>query len=427
MRTHPLAYAPVLLLGLLPAACWHDSANYCADAPHHNCLALDAAAVPPDAACATSADCAGATPVCDLDGVPACVQCTASEPAACKAATPICGDNDSCRACAAHTECGSKLCEPDGSCAAATDVAYVDADGTNNPDCTQSTPCTRIATALATGRPLVKVHGTIDEQVSLVDRDVRVFAEPGAKLTSTTNGILLKVDGTSNVEIYDLQIGGASGASNPGISMQPGNAAVLALSGVIVANNAGGGIASAGGNLRVSRSTVSGNSGGGIAITGGTFAIVGNVFVGNGTSMGSVGGVSISTSQSTSNRLEFNSFNQNEVQLGAGAAIQCLAGTFTARNNIMSENGTLSNMAQTGGGCTHAYSIARPGTVPPGVGNSGADPMFANTLTGDLHISASSPARHAADPASDLTGLAAHDIDGDPRVSPADIGADQVP
>jgi hypothetical protein len=46
--------------------------------------------------------------------------------------------------------------------------------------------------------------------------------------------------------------------------------------------------------------------------------------------------------------------------------------------------------------------------------------------TGDLHISATSPARGAADPASDLTGIAARDIDGDARTSPADLGADEV-
>jgi hypothetical protein len=65
--------------------------------------------------------------------------------------------------------------------------------------------------------------------------------------------------------------------------------------------------------------------------------------------------------------------------------------------------------------------------VPPGTGNSAADPGFANTTTGDLHISATSPARGAADPASNLTGPAERDIDGQLRTSPADLGADEVP
>jgi hypothetical protein len=92
----------------------------------------------------------------------------------------------------------------------------------------------------------------------------------------------------------------------------------------------------------------------------------------------------------------------------------------------MSGNGTQTNLEQTGGSCTHAYSIAIPGTLPPGGTNLASDPLFKDPSTGDLHIQAGSPAIRAADPASDLTGLAAYDIDGDLRVSPADLGADQI-
>jgi len=55
------------------------------------------------------------------------------------------------------------------------------------------------------------------------------------------------------------------------------------------------------------------------------------------------------------------------------------------------------------------------------------DPKFTDPATGDLHIQAGSPASGASDPDSDLTGIAAHDIDGDPRTRPADIGADEIP
>jgi hypothetical protein len=70
----------------------------------------------------------------------------------------------------------------------------------------------------------------------------------------------------------------------------------------------------------------------------------------------------------------------------------------------------------------------RPGVLPPGRGNSSVDPLFVNQLIGDLHVRAGSPVRRAADPSSNLTGLAARDIDGDVRAHPtADIGADEVP
>jgi hypothetical protein len=84
-------------------------------------------------------------------------------------------------------------------------------------------------------------------------------------------------------------------------------------------------------------------------------------------------------------------------------------------------------MEQIGGACTHEYSIVRPGTMPPGAGNSSADPMFVNTTTGDLHLNPGSRALSAADPNSNLTGPAARDVDGDIRISPADIGADEAP
>jgi hypothetical protein len=67
-----------------------------------------------------------------------------------------------------------------------------------------------------------------------------------------------------------------------------------------------------------------------------------------------------------------------------------------------------------------------PTQPPPGTGNLVGDPLFVDPNKGDLHIQSTSKARHAADPAADLTGIASHDIDGDLRVAPADIGADQV-
>ena len=108
---------------------------------------------------------------------------------------------------------------------------------------------------------------------------------------------------------------------------------------------------------------------------------------------------------------------------GNGPAIQCTAGAFTARSNIMSAN--LGGSNQYGGTCLHAYSISRPGSVPVGAANSAADPLFVNDATGDLHLQSGSPARGAGDPATDLAGIAALDLDGDTRVAPPDMGADQ--
>jgi hypothetical protein len=457
------------LAGLAVQACRNPS--YCPGARHDDCANVDAAR-----RCSASAECPMPL-VCDVGGTNTCVACTPQEAAACTGATPVCGDDRMCRGCTAHAECGgSEACLPEGSCGDPGQVAYVKPaalGGTDNPSCTLAMPCTKVASALQTGRPYVKLAGTNDEggTLSIDNRNVTLLAERDAKLIRTSLGLHVEVKGTSQVEIYDLEISGALGAQGVGISMPTGNTAKLTLQRVKIldntgggisatggtltvgqstlsnnagggisatggtltvgqstlSNNAGGGISATGGTLTVGQSTLSNNAGGGISATNGTYAIVGNMFFNNGNDTTLVGGVAIGTSQSPMNRLEFNSFSRNKAQDGLGAAIHCIAGTFTARNNIMSENGTLTNMEQVGGTCAHAYSIIRPGTLPPGPGNSNADPLFVNTTTGDLHVRAGSPALGAADPNSDLTGLAERDLDGDVRMRPADIGADEVP
>jgi Right handed beta helix region len=327
-----------------------------------------------------------------------------------------------------HSQCpASDVCLPSGACGDPAQVAYVSPTGSDNSTCTKALPCLEVLKALEINRPFIKLTGTTNEQVTIVDQNVTLLADPGARLTDTSNGVLLRIDGTSQVSIHDLQITGASGSQSPGISLPPGNTASLSLTRVKVDNNQGGGISSSGGTLTVSGSTIASNTGGGISVMSSTFAIVGNVFFNNGSQSGALGGVSITTTQNAGNRLEFNSFNKNQTQDGLGSAIHCVAGTFTAKNNVMSGNGTLTNMEQVGGTCAHAYSIVRPGPIPNGSGNSGGDPLFMNTTTGDLHLMATSPARGIADPSSNLTGVAAFDIDGDPRAHPADIGADEAP
>jgi hypothetical protein len=61
--------------------------------------------------------------------------------------------------------------------------------------------------------------------------------------------------------------------------------------------------------------------------------------------------------------------------------------------------------------------------MPPGTANIASDPLLVDPSKGDLHIQSTSPARRGADPASDLTGIASRDIDGNLRGTPADIGA----
>jgi hypothetical protein len=432
-------------MGLMSAVSACKNPRYCAGHPDNDCR-LDAA----PGSCGSDGDCTSPIGVCDLLGTKTCVECTDSEHDACRGTAPACVDTR-CRPCTMHSQCGmSNVCLPNGSCADPGLVAYVDPTGSDTMECSLGLPCKKVMSALSTMRPYVKLHGLFDEAVSILDQPVMIFADPGTTLTHSMNGVLLKVDGSSHVQIYDLEVARASGSGGFGIAMPPGNSASLELQRVKVINsvaggismaggtltvsqsmisdNSGGGISMAGGTLTASQSMISGNGGGGISISGGQFAIVGNVFWNNGSLSSANGGVNISTTQSSMNRLEFNSFNRNLAGDGIGTAIQCsVVGGLIARNNVMGGNGTLTNMEQVSGTCGHTYSIVQPGMLPAGPGNMAVDPRFAQPAMGNLHILPGSPAIGAADPTSDLTGIAAHDIDGDIRTRPADIGADEIP
>lgn len=424
MSTLAARFTILAVLGAL--GCKEQDRNYCPDALHHNCLNVDAAITQ----CTSDQECS--PNVCDLTGTKACVQCTIANPTACTATTPICGTNNACRGCTAHAECSSSVCLADGSCAAEANVAYVAAGGGGT--CGKADPCGTLDVALQTGRPYVKFAAGLvkDNKTTTIDgKTVTILADAGAKLDRDGDGPILVVQNSSpantSVQIFDLEITGATGVpGGDGIRLTAnGGTPSLTLTHVTLDGNQGTGVVAAGGALTVTRSTLAQNTGGGISEMNGTFVIVGNAFFGNGGISSSVGGVAITTASSSANRLEFNSFASNTTQATIGPAIHCVIGSFVARNNIMSDNGTLALPDQFGGNCTHAHSIARPGMPLPGATNSASDPMFMDASKGDLHITSTSPARRAADPTSDLTGIAAHDIDGTPRMSPADIGAYQ--
>ncbi|HEX8108700.1 MAG TPA: right-handed parallel beta-helix repeat-containing protein [Kofleriaceae bacterium] len=408
----------------------------------------------PDAGgCRSNADCTSpGAGVCDVMATKQCVQCTATDHAACTGNAPVCSTDNTCRACAAHEECDSNACSfATGACAAETDVAYVSSTGADNSTCDKSAPCASITAALMTGRHYVKIHGTIDGAV-VVDkgRTVTLLADPSAMLTRGSGGDVLTVKDTgTSLTIYDLTI---SGAQTPSVGIAlAGGVPALSLIRVTVSNNAGGGIASAGsltidhstitgngsggpgisitgGSLSLAQSLVSANHGGGVDVTGTTakFAIVSNKFVGNGAGdpMGSlIGAVNIRANFAITNLLEFNTFYKNLSTDGIGAAIQCDPATFTARANIMFGNGTATNLDPTSGTCMHMYSLAKPGTVPTGTGNLGSDPLFVDAPGGNFHLQAGSPAIGAANALAPLTGLSARDFDDHPRTSPVNLGA----
>src|ERR1043166_3009597 len=220
--------------------------------------------------CTSNADCAAPTGVCDLADTKSCVTCIApDQTAACSGITPTCGGDHACHACSKHDDCAaSSACLPDGSCALAAEVAYVEPASGSGSTCSLAAPCKTMMDALGTKRKYVKLTGMLDEQVMITNQNVTVLAAPNTILTHSMPGVVLKVDGNSVVHILDLTISNGLGAVGVGIALPTGNTANLELERVTIANNAGGGIVANAGTLTISHSTITGNQIGGIPTSG---------------------------------------------------------------------------------------------------------------------------------------------------------------
>lgn len=115
------------------------------------------------AKCTVDDDCNGlaGTPHCGTDGV--CVACV--DDTQCTATAPVCDSSShTCRGCAADAECGDGVClESQGQCAAASDVIYVRADGSDSGTCTATAPCLSLPYAFQQingARHIVHIMGT---------------------------------------------------------------------------------------------------------------------------------------------------------------------------------------------------------------------------------------------------------------------------
>ncbi len=420
--------------------CDHSNANYCKGETNNDCrFAVDG---PPKGCVATPSKCTGATAVCDM-AADTCVECTAASAAACVGVAPVCGADHSCRGCTAHSECASAVCLPDGSCAAAADVAYVDGSTGAGTTCTLAAPCKTVTAAVATPKAVVKVTGAVNDQVS-IGRAVKIFAAANGELRSLSNGPLLTTTGTAAVEVYDLTIADASGV-NVGYGVQVGantsfkltrgkisgcreagltaSGGTVTVTGATVSGNTGGGVVASGGTVTVTGATVSGNTGGGIFVNGSTFKIVNNFIFRNGDQDASAfGGVSLSFATAGANEFSFNTIADNRSQTGATRAggVICDVATFNADNNVIvrNQNGasTTALTAQTLGACV--YRTTR-------IQNDATGILFksAELAPFDYHVLVGSTAIDAAT----TTSTVAVDIDGDARPQGAakDQGADE--
>ncbi|HEX2686682.1 MAG TPA: hypothetical protein VHN14_08690 [Kofleriaceae bacterium] len=259
----------------------------------------------------------------------------------------------------------------------------------------------------------------------IVSTNVTIDAR-GATLTKIAdNSPILTINDNITVTIFGGIIEGAKGSNANGDGIKCGTNSTLGVYDTMIQSNDALGIDANGCSLvTLSRAQILSNKRGGINGVNGKFVIVGNVFTNNGDTNNPNNAVKISTGSDPLNRLEFNTIANNTAQGGVNAGLDCIAGTgFTAHNNILWGN---TGAVQIAGTCLHAYSDIGPlTTLVSGTGNKKDDPILGGM--GMWHLGAGSPAIRNADPAADLTGMSARDIDGDLRISPADMGADQAP
>jgi hypothetical protein len=376
----------------------------------------------------------------------------------CPSTAPHC-DVDSCTACVDDTDCPNSVCMLDGSCADPASVIHVLVNG-QDPPCGGAgagNACKLDAALMLAASDGTKNVIKLDDTGTYMSGMMNNFVV-NANVTIDLHGATLNrhVDGPpivtigAGVTLLGGTIQGAHGSMGSAIACTDAKLNVdrmlltvsdqfgidasgctLAVTRARIENNASTGIRVVGGSITLVNAWLDNNAGGGVDVgMGAQFVIVGNVLLNNGTTASQIGGISILTSASN-NRLEFNSIAENKALASAAAGIACTA-NYTAKNNIIwSNNSFVATNAgiQVSGSCGYSYSDIGPagitGTIDMG-NNQKIDPKFKDEMA-DLHLTSASPLQmlQQSDPASSLTDIAAKDIDGEPRVAPAYIGADQ--
>ncbi len=353
--------------------------------------------------------CPAEAPIC-AEGI--CVECLATELALCAAEQPVCGSDLHCRACASHDECVSEVCLISGACADEMQVAYVAAGSTGT--CTKQSPCARVALGMQTGKPILKVTGTVTDTISTnLARTVDVYGDPGAVITRTNNGPIVDTSSSGTVTLHDIAISGGTSTNGVGIR---GTSGVLVLDRVRVIANQGLGLDLRGQEVVISRSILAGNLGGGGRIENTKFAISNTLIVQNGSTTTSIGGLRLKADAGSTLELTTIANNTADLNFGNGSGLDC-EGSFEAHSSIVTDN-TL------GGNCAFLASLFDIAT--PGTGNRVGDPTFLNTDdTGSADFYRLGAGSAALDGA--LSTIVV-DIDGQPRLTGAsDMGADERP
>ena len=409
------------------------------------------------AACQVNDDCRGlaGTPFCQAS-TGACVACL--DASACSADKPVCDATaGTCRGCARDEECSGGICiEAEATCVADADVIFVAGFGVNAGPCTRAAPCSLpFGVSQATvARSRIKIlNGTVELTATLTltpnvyieGTDTVVTGPPGmfsiAQFASVTlshmriqptSGLAVTIDPARTLRLFDVQTSG-------GISVNGGSLDVD-----LSTFTGGGGVTCMGGTATVRRSLFDHSPMSGttcqlvarrsrFAMTGGAgFGADGGVLTFENNLITQTEGIADSmavnnlTSAST---IRFNTWVNTTAVPSDGVALSCDS-PLKVSSNIFAY--ASAHPIAFGQGCEVRYSLFDSVALPEatmGVGRKAGDSstFFVDRGGKDYHLSASSPARGAAE-----AGLGvSDDFDGHARPSPdasvPDIGAFEAP
>lgn len=350
--------------------CDQDPYRTC-DQTHHTCYDADGG-VPngdmpelagPDMFCTSSASCSDDAPICAVQRCRACmdssddaqcvahnaktprcnapsgrcVECLAS--ADCMNPTPVCNTTAfTCRKCAAHSECTSGICKSDGSCAAVSEIAYVNNGSGGCPGSgTQAMPYCEISYAVSNSSkayilvsPSATSYATLQFAPTTTALGPLTIVGPAGRGAAMKASVSSTVTGTPaiafttvavplTVTIDGLDISGANGGmASPGVQCnQTTGTATVVIKNSTIHSSGKEGIFSSGCTLTLDGNLIFSNVNEGIKVTGTTYVITNNLIFANGTTPGGLPGVTIADSASTG-KFAFNTVAQN----GGGATLE---------------------------------------------------------------------------------------------------------
>lgn len=409
--------------------------------------------------CAVDDDCRGQpdAPHCDAETA-ACVGCLGNDQ--CPAEAEICdAGTRSCRGCVADEDCGEGVCiEATGVCVDSADVIYVTDGGVDTADCPKAAPCSSISFALGlvtNVRKTIKILSTslnpqglslgLENPVTIDGSETRLTlrGNPGVAVTSIgtlIENVSLRYEGTNNlITVGDgaaLTVYSSTFEENALTSSQiDGDLAVLRsdiqrgsqllceLGKLAIRDSrfTDSAVETSGCTLEIERSRFSRgvNSPFGSEIlrsSGGLATIENNLFL-----QTELGANTLRMALHVAGSVfRFNTVGHTTTTPNSATTINCTG--IELSNNIIAAKSSIPFSS----GCSARQTLfdAEAGTQP-GDNNITADgaTFFVNSVTGDFHLAADSPAKEMGE-----GGLVIVDLEGTPRpAANPDVGAFEAP